>query len=112
METWDTRDMSTEEVFNGEVARAARALVGVSAQYVADEAKVPKKQLRQFEKGIGTLTADEQDSVQQTLVGLGAELIPEEDEHGYGVRLKWARSTTHSLPRWEAEGGPVAEDDV
>ena len=43
--------MESQHIFNGDMTRAARILVKVSAQYIAREANVTKEELRDFEKG-------------------------------------------------------------
>lgn len=104
--------MENVYVFNGEVARAARALVEVNAEYVADEANIPIEDVRDFEKGLNQLADDAQQRLQEALVTLGAEFLPDGPDGGYGVRLKFARGKISSIDRWEGEGGPTAEDDV
>lgn len=104
--------MKSEYIFNGELARAARALVGVNAQYVASESDVPLDQLRSFEKGLHELSEAEQTRVEHALSRLGAVFIPDGPDSGYGVRLRFARGKINSIGRWEGEGGPTAEDDV
>ena len=43
--------MESQHISNGDMTRAARILVKVSAQYIAREANVTKEELRDFEKG-------------------------------------------------------------
>ncbi|MGO1183350.1 MAG: XRE family transcriptional regulator [Micrococcaceae bacterium] len=104
--------MKSVNIFNGELARAARALVGVNAQYVANEAGLTLDQLRNFEKGLHELTDPEQERVEHALSHLGAVFLPDGPDGGYGVRLRFARGKINSIGRWEGEGGPTAEDDV
>jgi len=48
----------------------------------------------------------------RALEELGAVFIDEKDGAGAGVRLKFSRSQTRAIDRWEDEGGAAAEDDV
>ena len=41
-----------------------------------------------------------------------ARFIPDGDEGGYGVRLKFSRSKVRAIERWEGEGGLTGADDV
>lgn len=104
--------MKHVRIFNGDLARAARALVGVNAQYVASESDVSLDQLRNFEKGLHDLSPAEQERVEHALSQLGAVFIPDGPDGGYGVRLRFGRGKINSIGRWEGEGGPTAEDDV
>lgn len=104
--------MESQYIFNGDMARAARVLVRVSAKYVAREAKLARDDLRGFERGRDTLSQDQQDRVQAALEGLGAVFLPDGPNGGYGVRLKFGRSKMFSLDRWEGEGGPASHDRV
>lgn len=104
--------MKSVRIFNGDLARAARALVGVSAQYVANESNLTREELRNFEKGLHDLSLEAQERVEQSLSNLGAVFIADGPDSGYGVRLRFARGKINSIGRWEGEGGPTAEDDV
>lgn len=104
--------MTQEHVFNSNLARAARALVGISTWYIADETGIERKQIRKFERGIISLPEKQREAIKDVLIEHGALFLPDSNAGGYGVRLKYSSSKTRQIDRWEAEGGPVAEDDV
>lgn len=104
--------MTQHDVFNSALARAGRALVGISTWYIADETGIERKQIRKFERGIINLPEDQKAAIKDVLIEHGALFLPDSEAAGYGVRLKHSSSKTRQLDRWEAEGGPVAEDDV
>ncbi|WP_298866803.1 XRE family transcriptional regulator [uncultured Microbacterium sp.] len=104
---------ASQQVFNGDLARAARILVQVSAQYVAQEAEVTRDELRDFEKGGDRMSSEQQSRLRAALESLGAEFLPDDGpDGGYGVRLKFGRSKIYSLDRWEGEGGTTAQNRV
>lgn len=97
----------------GQLARSARALVAVSSKHVSALARLPREQLRDFEKGNAGLQPDELASLKLALEGLGAVFLSEgEDGFGHGVRLKFSVSRVEKIETWEGEGGCAAEDDV
>ena len=104
--------MHEKHVFNSNLARAARALVGISTWYIADETGIERKQIRKFERGIISLPEKQQEAIKDVLIEHGALFLPDSNAGGYGFRLKHPSSKTRQIDRWEAEGGPVAEDDV
>lgn len=104
--------MASEFIFDGNLARAARALVSVNANYVAKEAGITRKALRDFEKGLRSPDEAELDAIQRALLDLGAVFLPDGPAGGAGVRLKFNRAKSKQIDRWEGEGGPAAEDDV
>lgn len=104
--------MATTQIFNGELARAARALVGVNALYVAREAGITRNELRDFEKGLHDLPDSTREQLREALQELGAVFLPDDETGGYGVRLKFSRNKARQIDRWEGEGGPAAEDDA
>ncbi|WP_029090504.1 hypothetical protein [Brevibacterium album] len=99
--------------FTGHLARAARALVQTSATYTADAAGLTRGQLRDFEKGRGSLDPVQVKALRTALERLGAVFLPDgEDGRGSGVRLKFSESKTGLVENWEGEGGFAADDDV
>lgn len=104
--------MAQHDVFNSALARAGRALVGISTWYIADETGIDRSRIRKFERGIINLPEDQKLAIKDVLIHHGALFLPDSEAGGYGVRLKYSSSKTRQLDRWEAEGGPVAEDDV
>ncbi|AOP55093.1 MAG: XRE family transcriptional regulator [Brevibacterium aurantiacum] len=104
--------MSNEQIFDGPLARAARALVRVSVKDVASKADVKKSELRDFEKGRDDLTELQEHRIREALEEFGAKFVHDESQGGYGVRLKFNRAKVRAIERWEDEGGTAAEDDV
>ncbi|HEY4576819.1 MAG TPA: XRE family transcriptional regulator [Yaniella sp.] len=104
--------MEEQHVFNSNLARAGRALVGISTWYIADETGIERTQIRKFERGIITLPQKQQEAIKEVLIEHGAVFLPDSNAGGYGVRLKFPSSKTRQIDRWEAEGGYPAEDDV
>ena len=104
---------ASQQVFNGDLARAARILVRVSSPYLAQEAQLTREDLRDFEKGADRLSDEQQRRLRAALEDLGAEFLPDDGPNGgYGVRLKFGRSKIYSLDRWEGEGGTTAQNRV
>lgn len=104
--------MSSSDVFNSSLARAGRALVGISTWYIADETGIERKNIRKFERGIITLPQEQQHAIKHVLIEHGALFLPDSEAGGYGVRLKFSSNKARQIDRWEAEGGPAGEDDV
>lgn len=104
--------MTTEDVFNSNLARAGRALVGISTWYIADETGIEREDIRKFERGILSLPDEQQEAIRDVLIEHGALFLPDSQAGGYGVRLKYSGSKVRQIDRWEGEGGPAAEDDV
>ncbi|MDN5588057.1 MAG: XRE family transcriptional regulator [Brevibacterium sp.] len=104
--------MSNEQIFDGPLARAARALCRVSAKDVASKANVKKSELKNFEKGLEDLTEQQEHRVHEALEEFGAWFVRDESHGGYGVRLKFNRAKVRAIERWEDEGGRAADDDV
>ncbi|WP_208094740.1 XRE family transcriptional regulator [Brevibacterium limosum] len=105
--------MSTEEIIiDGPLARATRALCQVAAKHVADKAEIGKSELKDYEKGITDLTAEQERRLVLALEQYGARFIPDGKEGGYGIRLKFSRAKVRAIERWEDEGGTPGADDV
>lgn len=104
--------MKEQHVFNSNLARAGRALVGISTWYIASETGIERSEIRKFERGIITLPEQQQEAIKAVLIEHGALFLPDSNAGGYGVRLKFPGSKTRQIDRWEAEGGLPAEDDV
>jgi len=105
--------MTTPSITGGQIV-AARALTGISLAKLATRAGVEPSTLRHLEAR-GALANDLDEDVAKiyrALEELGAVFIDEKDGAGAGVRLKFSRSQTRAIDRWENEGGVVAEDDV
>jgi hypothetical protein len=104
--------MTEKHVFNSNLARAGRALVGISTWYIADETGIERKQIRKFERGIIALPEEQQEAIKAVLIDHGALFLPDSNAGGYGVRLKFPSEKTRQIDRWEGEGGQAGEDDV
>ena len=104
--------MTQRDVFNSNLARAGRALVGISTWYIADETGIDRKNIRKFERGIITLPEAQQLAIKEVLIEHGALFLPDSNAGGYGVRLRFPSDKTKQIDRWESEGGPAGEDDV
>ncbi|MFC0250175.1 hypothetical protein ACFFIO_16825 [Citricoccus parietis] len=99
-------------IIPADLARAARALTQVSYAVVAKAAGLEPGDLRAYERGHGTLDADESHRLRRALEGFGAQFIAEDDQAGYGVRQKFNSVKAKRLETWEGEGGPAYEDDI
>lgn len=100
-------------LITGSLARAARALVGTSADDTAHAAGLTRRQLRDFEKSLFPLTAQERVALKAALEQLGAHFVEDGvSGRGHGVRLKFSETKTARVESWEGEGGFAAEDDV
>src|SRR5699024_13858 len=104
--------MTMQDVFNSNLARAGRAIVGISTCYIADETGIEREDIRKFERGIISLPEEQQEAIKQVLIDHGALFLPDSQAGGYGVRLKYSGAKVKQIDRWEAEGGPAGEDDV
>ena len=99
--------------FTGYLARAARALVEISADHLASEAGLTFDELRSFERGTASLSPAQENTLKVALEQHGALfLLDGPGGRGYGVRLKFSRVGSKRIDTWEGEGGPAAEDDV
>lgn len=99
-------------MITGPLCRAARALVEVSRDKLADNSKIDVRAIELFERGIDVPDDATIAALQAALEELGAVFIPEEKSQGVGVRLKFNESITRRLGILEAEGGISAKDDV
>jgi hypothetical protein len=98
----------------GSQITAARALTGISEARLAVWAEVQPSALRRLEARATLANGPEEDlaKICRALEELGAVFIDEKDGAGAGVRLKFGRSQTRAIDRWENEGGAPADDDV
>ncbi len=75
-------------VITKEMAKAARALAGVTVEQLTENTPVNPNTLRSFESGrTKTLSATNQDALTKALGALGVDFIPE-NGGGAGVRLR------------------------
>ncbi|MDO5499312.1 MAG: hypothetical protein Q4F67_06485 [Propionibacteriaceae bacterium] len=104
--------MSTQSSITPDLARAGRALAQVSAAVIADAADLERDQVREFEQRRRPLHDEQIRRLQAALERFGVVFIPEDDDHGYGVRQKFNSRKVRQIERWEGEGGPVGDDDI
>ena len=98
-------------MLTGPLARAARALVELTREDLAEDGAPDAATIAAFERGLTELDAPAQARLRQALEAAGAVFIPE-NGGGAGVRLKFTRSETRRIAVLEGEGGLTANDDV
>lgn len=106
--------MSEEDRVSGRQIAAARALVGVSRNDVASAANISLATLAQAEAG-GSAWVEPPElarALHRALEKFGVLFVPEDDDIGAGVRLKFTRRDARQISRLEGEGGRVGDDDV
>lgn len=91
---------------------AARILVHVDRSLLARESGIPVDVIEHFEKTGKIPPGSDIDELESALERLGALFIPEDDEGGAGVRLRFARDESRRISAWEGEGGASGDDDV
>ncbi len=99
-------------MMTGPLARAARALVQWPRNHVARMTGLDEATLAAFEAGTITLNPDALSRLRRALEEGGAVFLPEEEERGVGVRLKFAARDVRAINRLEGEGGRVGTDDI
>lgn len=95
-----------------DLARAGRALSQVSIDDVAQEAGLDAARAKAFERGVGSLSTEENLRLQTALETFGVVFLPEDDDAGYGARQKFNNRKVERIEGWENEGGPSGEDDI
>ena len=95
----------------GPQCRAARALVELSRDRLAQLSQIDAATIEQFERKLAKPSGAQIKTLVETLEKAGAQFIPE-NGGGAGVRLKFNRSETRRIANLENEGGPTASDDV
>lgn len=97
----------------GQLARAARALVGTSTKLTAQTAGLTRSELRDFERSRSSLSGRQKEKLVEALEQLGAFFIVDGTTgRGHGVQLRFSKTHTAKVETWEGEGGFPAEDDV
>ena len=98
----------------GSQIAAARALTEVSQEKLAVLAQVDLSILTGLEnrRNLANDPSADLSKIRQALENLGAVFVPERGGAGVGVRLKFGRSQSRAIDRWEDEGGASADDDV
>jgi transcriptional regulator with XRE-family HTH domain len=98
-------------MLTGPLSRAARALVELTRDQLAEQCGLDGAAIANYERGLGELDTAQKAGLQAALEAAGAVFIPE-NGGGVGVRLKFTRSETKRLSILEGEGGIAADDDV
>ena len=109
--------MSPADSITGRQIIAARALISLSQDQLAQAAGIGVKTLRRMEASVLNLPSAEPETcpvtaIRRALERAGALLVPEDGVAGAGVRLKFNRLDRKQINRWEGEGGSTAEDDI
>lgn len=104
--------MPNDDITGRQVA-AARVLAGVSRNDIAARAKISLITLAEIEaEGSVAVAAEPAQALRQALEHFGVLFVPENDNVGAGVRLKFTRRDAKQINRLENEGGPAGDDDV
>jgi len=98
-------------MLTGPLSRAARALVELTRDQLAEQCGLDGAAIANYERGLSELDTAQKAGLQAALEAAGAVFIPE-NGGGVGVRLKFTRSETKRLSILEGEGGIAADDDV
>lgn len=98
-------------MITGPQCRAARALVELSRDRLAQFSGIDAAAIEAFERKLEEPARETVAALQAALEKAGAVFIPE-NGGGVGVRLKFNRSEVRRIAVMEGEGGPVATDDV
>ena len=98
----------------GRLIAAGRALVGVSTADMAVACGLSVERMASLEaKGSARVRSEaEVAAIKRGLDHFGVLIIPESDNLGKGVRLKFTRSDVRQIARLEGEGGLVGSDDA
>lgn len=106
--------MAEEDRVSGRQVAAARALAGVSRADIANAADISPATLAQAEAA-GSAWVEPVElarALHRALERFGVLFVPEDDDVGAGVRLKFTRRDARQIGRLEGEGGRVGDDDV
>lgn len=98
-------------IITGPQCRAARALVELSLEQVADLSGLAPAVIAEFEARRADPGAAAKRRLLEALESRGAVFIWE-NGGGLGVRLKYTRRDARAVNKWEGEGGTAGEDDV
>ncbi len=97
----------------GRLVAAARALVGVSTQDLAEACGLPLETMTCLEAaGSAWVRPEDVEAVKKGLDHFGVVIVEESDGLGAGVRLKFTRADVRQITRLEGEGGIVGSDDA
>ena len=95
-----------------ELSAAARALARIDLTDLAARTGLSVDALTDFESGLAVFSDDQRHTLFQTLESLGILFLPEENDAGIDLRLKFDRDKTARIIGWETEGGSAGEDEV
>lgn len=98
-------------ILTGPQCHAARALVQLTKQLLADKSGVDVAEIERFEGGAHDPDSETKRKLVTALEDCGAVLIWE-NGGGVGVRLKYDRRDARAVRKWESEGGPPRSDVV
>ena len=98
-------------MLTGPLSRAARALVQLTREQLADQCGLDAAAIERFERSLGDPGEESRARLQASLEKASVVFIPE-NGGGAGVRLKFTRSETKRIAVLEGEGGIAAMDDV
>lgn len=98
--------------FTPELCHAGRILARINRKVLADESGIDAERIREFEEGAGDIGDTSLDKLKAALEALGVIFLPEEDESGVGIRLKFTGSENRRILNWEGEGGRARSDNV
>ena len=95
-----------------ELCAAARALAKINLADLAARTGLSVDALTDFESGLAVFSDEQRHTLFHTLESLGILFLPEEQDAGIGLRLKFDRDETARIIDWETEGGSAGEDEV
>ncbi|AGS33536.1 hypothetical protein B841_00265 [Corynebacterium maris DSM 45190] len=100
--------MATDNtIIHPDQAHAARILLHVSEKTVGLKSGLGAETIEDFEHGQAELDDAQQEQLRTALEELGADFLPEDADHGYGVRRRYNARKVRALNKWEGEGGPA-----
>lgn len=99
-------------MITGKQCRAARVLVEISRERLAQRTGIDVSVIEHFELKIDAPDAQIVATLKNALEEAGAVFIPDDGDRGAGVQLKFSGSVTQRIITWEGEGGLADIDDV
>ena len=100
-----------QSILTAAQCRAARAMVGWSAERLSQASSVDLQTLRDFEVRFRRPDEKTLRRLRITLEAAGVMFVPE-NGRGAGVRFKFNTREVRAIKRWEAEGGTAGEDAI